>query len=108
MHHSFKQQEILLMTNTSFSHQQWCQKGQVQKQLPYAIADKLEEACWSGALREMLPGILDDQANDNKLFLWQIKLNESCLEIELGEYPAEIEFYYSINPQCFMKLKSYN
>ncbi|WP_153798304.1 hypothetical protein [Foetidibacter luteolus] len=105
MQHVFTQQEILLMTDTSYSQQQWCKNPPAGKKQSHAIADKLEEACWNGLLKEMLPGILDENANASKLFLWQMKLNECCLEIELGEYPAEIEFFYSITPKSFLKEK---
>ena len=46
-------QEILLMTTTTFACRDWCEKDvQSSKVLS---AEQLEEACWNGLLEELLP-----------------------------------------------------
>jgi hypothetical protein len=55
---------------------------------------KLEEACWSGLLDELLPEIITNK----KLSLWEIGDSEFSLQIELSEYPSERKavFYQSL------------
>ena len=96
------QQEILLMSNTSFCENQLCSKDATDEQKAYSVIEQLEDACWSGLLYDMFPGIIEKSAKGKKLFLWQVLHNNGCLEMELGEYPQEIEDFYSINSYKFL------
>jgi hypothetical protein len=101
------QQEILLMTGTSFSARQWADKidsgeGRTNQE------EQLEEACWNGLLPEMLPEIFADNPNAKKLYLWKIRQAKSFLEIELGETPVEIDKYFSLDPDYFLSVHSNN
>jgi hypothetical protein len=91
------QQEILLMTGTHFSSRQCWQKLNDNERLG-SEADQLQDACWNGLLKEMLPEVV---ANNKELYLWQIRENKSGLEIELAELPSEIDPYFSIDPYSF-------
>ncbi len=92
------QQEILLITGTHFSSRQCWQKNNPENENTFSEASQLQDACWNGLLKDMLPEIY----NDNKdIYLWQIKENKCGLEIELGEFPAEVDSYYSIDPYSF-------
>ena len=102
------QQEILLMTNTSFARKQWCIKEDLKEYKQLLIVDQLEEACWNGLLDEMLPGIVEEACNDKHLFMWDIKHQEDCVAIELGQYPEDIQVVYSIDPDNFLGIKNYN
>ncbi len=96
------QQEILLMTGTSFSSRQCWQKNE-QEHL--SESEQLQEACCNGLLPEMLPEIC---VANKKIFLWQINENKSCIEIELGKFPEIKEKYFSIDPYSFQPFQLLN
>lgn len=96
------QQEILLITGTSFSARQWCEKNNDSEQKNMTETEKLEEACWNGLLREILPEISMNTDVDKKLYLWKIKEAASFIELEFGEVPEEKEKYFSIDPYSFL------
>jgi hypothetical protein len=99
------QQEILLMTGTKFTSRQCWQKNNSEKENFLSESDELQDACWNGLLREMLPEICE---KNRKLYLWQIKENKSCIDIELGELPSPLEAYFSIDPYTFLAVQSEN
>lgn len=96
------QQEILLMTNTSFAQMQFCEKdsGDLNKNL--SRTERIEEACWNGLLHEMLPGIVNQSDGGKKLYLWHIRHGERFMQLELCESPQLIDHYTSIDPYAFM------
>jgi hypothetical protein len=99
------QQEILLMTGTNFTSRQCWQKNNSEKENFLSEPDELQDACWNGLLKEMLPEICE---KNKKLYLWQIKENKSCIDIELGELPSPLEAYFSIDPYTFLDVQSEN
>jgi hypothetical protein len=99
------QQEILLMTGTKFTSRQCWQKNNSEKENFLSESDELQDACWNGLLKEMLPEICE---KNRKLYLWQIKENKSCIDIELGELPSPLEAYFSIDPYTFLAVQSEN
>ncbi|MDQ2718578.1 MAG: hypothetical protein M3Z26_02270 [Bacteroidota bacterium] len=98
------QQEILLMTGTSFTSRQCLQKNDIDNQ-NLSEPELLQEACCNGLLSQMLPEICE---NDKKMFVWKINENKSCIEIEIGEFPQIIEENFSIDPYTFMSLQSFS
>jgi hypothetical protein len=98
------QQEILLMTGTTFSSRQFSDRDDEGKKSGLSEREQLEEACWNGLLPEMLPEIYE-QTGDKKLYMWQITEAASFIEIELGELPEEKEKHFSIDPYAFLPLK---
>lgn len=101
------QQEILLMTNTTFSQQQWAEKDPSPNN-KLSLTERLEDACWNGLLYEMFPGIVEKSAEGKQLYLWQIRHGESCLQIELCEQPTAIDLWYSIDPYSFLLTTCYS
>ena len=102
------QQEILLMTNTSFSQRQLCEKDIPESNKYFSRTEQLEDACWNSLLDEMLPGIIEKSSNGKRLHLRQIRPAKSFLEIELCEYPLQIEQAFSINPYTFLPTAFYS
>jgi hypothetical protein len=96
------QQEILLLTGTTFSQRQLCENDS-KGDSNLSESEKLEEACWTGLLNELLPEIITNK----KLCIWQIGDTESSLQIELSEYPSG-EKQFSINPYYFLRTTGYN
>lgn len=98
------QQEILLVTGTSFSSREFCQTdGTIYHQL--SEKEKLEVACWNGLLPVMLPEIFRQFSVNKKLYLWEIREASSFIELELGEQYMEFEKYFSIDPYSFLPIQ---
>ena len=97
------QQEILLLTGTSFSQKQLSGNDSNDERKNLSQIKKLEEACWNGLLNELLPEIITNK----KLFIWQIGDTEFSLQIELSQYPST-EAPLSINPYYFLRTVELN
>ena len=96
------QQEILLMTGTSFSLRNWCEKETSEDQKKTNPEDMLKEACWNGMLPYILPEICKPSLDDKKLFLWDILEANSFIDVVMGDVPGATEKYFSINPYLFL------
>ena len=99
------QQEILLLTGTTFSKREWSEKIPGKKN-NLTEKEQLEEACWNGLLPEILPEAYLHTETDKKLFLWQIKQGKSFIDLEMGDIPEETEKEFSIYPYSFLHLQS--
>ncbi len=100
------QQEILLMTGTSFSARSWCANDDSEDQKNVTPVDRLKEACWNGLLPEILPEICKRAIGEKKLFLWQVTQASHFIDVEFGEVPGSTEKFFSINPYSFLGLQS--
>jgi hypothetical protein len=101
MEKKFTQQEILLVTGTSFTTRNFCEKNENDFNFQLTEKEKLEVACWNGMLPFMLPEIII-KAPGLKLYLWEIREASSFLKLELGEYYMDFENRFSINPYAFV------
>lgn len=97
------QQEVLLVTGTTFSQRQFCSRDGKNEGKDLSENDKLEKACWDGLLEELLPEIVTNK----KLNIWQIWDTEFSLQIELSKYPSR-ERRSSINPHYFLRTMECN
>ena len=102
------QQEILLMTGTSFSNRQSQEKADSDKSRNLSEKERLEEACWNGLLKEMLPEVFKEIDADKELYLWQIKEASSFIELVLAEFPEEKDRYLSLDPYAFLPVQFYS
>lgn len=100
------QQQILLFTGTHFSSRQCWQEMNSESKNVFSEADQLQDACWNGLLKEMLPEIYE--TNNRSLYLWQIKENRSAIDIEIGEIPSEVDSFSSIDPYAFLETFYFN
>ena len=96
------QQEILLITGTSFASRQWCRNDGSGEDNRLSEKDQLEEACWYGLIKEMLPELFVQPEGAKNLFLWQVREGESFLELDMGEFPLEKDKCLSIDPYSFL------
>ncbi len=101
---STQQQEILLLTGTSFSAREWSYKD-TDKKNSFTEREQLEEACYNGLLEEMLPEVFIKMPSEKTMYLWDIKQGNSFIELELGELPGDKENYFSIDPYSFLHLQ---
>ena len=97
------QQEVLLLTGTSFSQRQLCSRDGKSDGKDLPESEKLEKALWDGMFDELLPEIITNK----KLQIWQIWDTEFSLQIELSKYPSR-EKWSSINPHYFLRTMKYN
>jgi hypothetical protein len=101
-------QEVLLMTNTSFSKRLLCEIKTQNRNNHHSSAHQLEAACWNGLLTEMLPEIVPASSPDKKLFLWGIEMKRSYLRIFMGIRPLTIRNDFSIDPYIFLRSQKMN
>jgi hypothetical protein len=100
------QREILLVTNNSFAHRQWCSKeGNYDKS--FSAQEQMEEICANGLIYEILPEIFKGPEN-KKLYLWQMRPGFSFLQLEYGEFPLATEKATSIDPHNSLSYINYN
>ena len=97
------QQEVLLLTGTTFSQRQLSENDARDESNNLSESQKLEKACWSGLLNELIPEIVTNK----KLPIWQIGDSDLSLQIELSEYPSK-QKQFSINPYYFLRTGNYN
>ena len=96
-------QEILLLAGTTFSQRQLVENDAKDDNSRLSESQRLEQACWTGLLDELLPEIITNK----KLRIWQIWDTEVFLQIELSEYPSK-EKRFSINPHYLLRTMEYN
>ena len=101
-------QEILLMLGTSFLSREWLEKDDFDNKNHLTEKEKLEQACWNGLLQEMLPEIVEQTENGEKLYLWQIKTVSCFFELELGQSQEKTEALFSLDPYRFLAIKCGN
>lgn len=101
MNQPHKKQEVLLMLNSTFASRQWAERKDADASQPYDAREELEQGCWNGLIREVLPEIFARDDQNRELTLWNIREAGSFLELELGEAPGEVEKHRSVNPYHF-------
>lgn len=105
MHNDFTQQEVLVMTNTSFAAREWCSNDQREEAQFFSQKEQFKQACWNGLMPEMLPECFDPAKS---LQLWEMNEADSFIELEYGEFLAKKEKKYSVNPYLFLPEQDYN
>ncbi len=108
MKEKITQQEVLIITGTTFSSRQIIEKDGSSENKNLTEIEKLEEACVNGLLQDLLPEICARPVDANKIYLWGIKEGESFIELDFSEFPAETESYFSIDPYSFLSRKVFN
>jgi hypothetical protein len=101
-------QEVLLMTNTSFSKRQLCEINAQNKNDHLTSVQQLEIACWNGLLDEKLPEIISPQSSKAKLFLWDVETKKFSLKIFVGTRPVSMTRMFSLDPYIFLKVQQLN
>ena len=95
------QQEILLMTNSSLSKRNFCEKNSPESGKHFSNAERLEQACWNGMLDEFIPGMVM-HLEGKTLFLWEIQTAKSFLHIDLCDQVPSADKEHSIDPYNFL------
>jgi hypothetical protein len=104
----YVQVEVLLVIGTTFSTANWVNKDDNTDARHHSEIERLEEACWNGLLKPMLPELWVDPPNDGILYLWEVKQGESCLKLELSEILVSMDPRQSIAPLSFLSFQNNN
>ncbi len=102
------QQEVLLVTGTSFATGQLCKNDNSSNNNQLNDIEQMAEACWNGLLPELLPEIFNKTLVDKKTYLWQIREGNSFLELEFADFPEQKDDFFSIDPYNFLATEFYN
>jgi hypothetical protein len=102
------QVEVLLVIGTSFSTSNWVNKDEIPAARQQPEVERLEEACWNGLVKSMLPELWVDPPNEGILYLWEVKQSDSFLKLELSEIPLPIDPRRSIAPLSFLSFRNNN
>jgi len=106
MENTCTQQEILLITGTTFSSRQWCENN--KDEYPLTEKEQLQVACWNGLIRQVMPEVFNLNNSTKLLYLWQIREATSFIELQLAEFPAGKNKHLSIDPYSFLTTQLYN
>jgi len=105
---NYTQLEILLMTGTTFSAGNWVKKEDDPAGRQPSEVERLQEACWNGLLKTMLPELWIDPPNGAVLYLWEVKEAAAFLALVLSEVPSQIDPRWSLTPDSFLYCQNYN
>jgi hypothetical protein len=108
MAQNYIQVEVLLMTGTNFSAGNWVKKDDDPAGRQPSDIERLQEACWNGLLKTMLPELWINPPKGGALYLWEVKEAESFLALELSEVPMPIDPSWSLSPHSFLSCRNYN
>jgi len=107
MSNNLIQQEVLIMTNTSFSNQEWIRKDEVEENYVFTQKEQLKRACWDGLAPQILPECFDLR-HRQQLQLWEMNEADTFIDLEYGEFLAKKEKKFSVNPYVFLAVQDYN
>ena len=91
------------MTGTRFAAREYSERTDPDGKSSFSAIEKLEEACWNGLLPEMLPEIMVQPEDGQKMYMWSITEGSSFLGIELGDRQEEKDKFFSIDPYVFLR-----
>ena len=99
------QQEILLVTGTSFLTRGFCEPGNGLNYNHLTEKDKLKVACRNGLLPGMLPEIFELHSVNKKLYLWDMREGSIFIELKSSEIYLEVDMQFSVDPYSFLPMQ---
>ena len=99
------QQEILLVTGTSFASREFFETSDGLNYNHLPEKEKLKVACRNGLLPDMLPEIFEQHSVKNMLYTWDFREGTLFIEFKLGEMCLEAEKQFSIDPHSFLPMQ---
>lgn len=104
---NFKQQEILLLFNTSFSEKNCYQPAKSNRLNYSANKQQLKDACWRGMVPSLLPECFDFII-DKSMHLWEINEAETFIQLNYSRFVPHTDKESSINPYFFLTVQILN
>jgi hypothetical protein len=99
------QREIVLAFNAGFLSKVYFEKCNAGSSDISIELEKIEETCWNGLLKEVLPEIFTMDIYARPLYIWTIRQYNSIMEIEMGEYLVGKDFYFCIDPYKLISVR---
>ncbi len=99
--------ELLIFTGTRFSKKEFSEKDE-RENLNRSAIEKLEKACWSGILFDMLPEILGNPLHRHENFIWEVMPAHHYIRVCLGPAPAMPGSKNCLDPYFFLPNYSSN
>jgi hypothetical protein len=99
------QQEIILVSGSSFASRQYIERDMADNQGKQSGEERFKDACWNGLLKDILPEIFIMSGNAPGMYLWQMREAQYILALEMAELPNQIDYHQSIDPYYFLDLK---
>lgn len=106
-HPNFKQQEILLLFNTSFSERNCYQAAKNNKHNFSENKQQLKDACWRGLVPSLLPECFDFII-DKSMHLWEINEADKFIQLKYSRFVPHSEKESSINPYLFLTVQIFS
>jgi len=104
---NFRQQEILLLFNTSFSDRNCYQPAKSNKYNFSENKQQLKDACWRGMVPSLLPECFDFKT-DKSMHLWEINEADTFIQLKFSRFVPHTEKEFSINPYLFLSVQILN
>jgi hypothetical protein len=101
-------QEILLLSNSSFFKRDWVELTDNKNDKQLSQKELLIQLCWNGMLKEMIPEILQTEPGKKPLTLWEINESGNMLDLRYGDFNQFVDDEWSINPYIFTELSCRN
>ena len=101
-------QEILLMSNSSFFNRDWVELNGNKTDKQLSQKEQLILLCWNGMLKEMIPEIMEKTPDKKNLTLWELNQSGNMLDLRYGDLNQLTDDEWSINPYVFTELAIMN
>ncbi len=92
-------QEVLIFTNTTFSHKALCRNNGSNRKI--SPVEELEEAFWNGLLNELVPEIMLSLRHP-EMIIWGVHAGKYYLFIDLADSIGTTESRLSIDPHLLL------
>jgi hypothetical protein len=102
MKNTFTNQEILLLSNSSYFKRDWVELTGNKNNKQLSQKEQLIHLCWNGMLKEIIPEILQPEAGKKPLTLWEINESGNMLDLRYGDIDREMNDEWSINPYVYL------
>ena len=101
-------QEILLLSNSSFFKRDWAERNNTESNKKLSQNEQLMQHCWNGMLRELIPEIMETGRSKKPLSLWEVNELDHLIDLRYGDHDEFINNELSVNPYVFAKFRCLN
>lgn len=102
MNYNSTNQEILLLSNSSYFKRDWVELTGNKSYKQLSQKEQLIQLCWNGMLNEMIPEIMKKGKERKPLTLWEINESGNMLDMRYGDFDQQINDEWSINPYVYL------
>lgn len=96
-------QEILLLSNSTFLKRDWAERNTTESNKKLSQNEQLIQHCWNGMLKELIPEIMETGRSKKQLSLWEVNELDHLIDLRYGDYDEFINNELSVNPYVFSR-----